>query len=79
MTDITMFNYRGKKDLIGKALSNLKIVLAIAERVYTKLENQNIATTHEEVFDQQEALGITEALTNSFWPNTYSSSSCYKD
>ena len=51
-----------KKDLLEKVPSNLKVSLAVAERVYKKLEKQNIAEDYENVFDQQEALGIIEPV-----------------
>ena len=51
-----------KKDLIEKVPSNLKIALAVAERVYAKLENQNISSKYEDVFTQQEMLGIIEPV-----------------
>ena len=38
--------------------------MAVAERVYSKLENQNIASKYEEVFDIQEELGIIEPVKN---------------
>ena len=52
-----------KKELIDKVPSNLKVALAVAERVYSKLENQNIETDYEKVFDQQEELGIIEPVS----------------
>ena len=51
-----------KKDLIEKVPSNLKIALAVAERVYAKLEIQNISSKYEDVFTQQEMLGIIEPV-----------------
>ena len=51
-----------KRDLIDKVPSNLKVSLAVAERVYSKLENQNIIKAYEAVFDQQEKLGIIEPV-----------------
>ena len=51
-----------KDDLIKQVPSNLKISLAVAERVYDKLENKGIVDKYEEVFDQQEALGIIEEV-----------------
>ena len=42
--------------------SNLKVLLAVAERVYKNLEKQNIANAYEEVFKQQKALGIIEPV-----------------
>ena len=41
---------------------NLNVSLAVAERVYKNLEKQNIANEYEEVFEQQEALGIIEPV-----------------
>ena len=38
--------------------------MAVAERVYSKLENQKIASKYEEVFDIQEELGIIEPVKN---------------
>ena len=51
-----------KKDLISKVPCNLKVALAVAERVYSKLENQNIVSDYEKVFDQQAELGIIEPV-----------------
>ena len=51
-----------KKDMIEKVPSNLKVSLAVAERVYAKLENQNFVEAYEDVFNQQEALGIIEPI-----------------
>ena len=48
------------KNLVKQVPSNLKASLAVAERVYKNLEKQNIANAYEEVFEQQEALGIIE-------------------
>ncbi|XP_066985903.1 uncharacterized protein [Macrobrachium rosenbergii] len=53
-----------KKDLIEKVPNNLKISLAVAERIYSKLEDQNISSKYEEVFDRQEELGIIEPVKN---------------
>ena len=50
------------KDLVKQVPSNLKASLAVAERVYKNLEKQNIANAYEEVFEQQEALGIIEPV-----------------
>ena len=36
--------------------------LAVAESIYTKLENQNIVDAYEDVFKQQEALSIIEPI-----------------
>ena len=36
-------------DLVKQVPSNLKVSLAIAERVYKNLEKQNIATAYEDV------------------------------
>ena len=49
------------KDVVKKVPSNLKVSLAVAERVYKNLEKQNIANAYE-VFEQQEALGIIEPV-----------------
>ena len=46
------------KVLVKQVPSNLKVSLAGAERVYKNLEKQNIANGCEEVFEQQESLGI---------------------
>ena len=51
-----------KADMVKQVPSNLKIALAVAQRVYEKLENQHIADKYEEVFDQQEELGIIEPV-----------------
>ena len=51
-----------KADLVKQVPSNLKISLAVAERVYDKLEAKNILDKYEEVFNQQEALGIIEPV-----------------
>ena len=40
----------------------MKISLAVAERVYNKLDDKGILDKYEEVFDQQEALGIIEPV-----------------
>ena len=48
------------KDLVKQVPSNLKVSLAVAERVYKNLEKQNIGNAYEEVFEQQESLGIIE-------------------
>ena len=50
------------KDLVKQIPSNLKVTLAVAERVYKNLEKQNIANANEEVFEQQESLGIIEPV-----------------
>ena len=50
------------KDLAKQIPSNLKVLLAVAESVYENLEKQNIANAYEEVFEQQEALGIIEPV-----------------
>ena len=52
----------GNKDLVKHIPSNLKVLLAVAERVYKNLEKQNIANAYEEIFEQQEALGIIEPV-----------------
>ena len=51
-----------KSDLIKQVPSSLKISLAVAERVYDKLEHKGIVDKYEDVFDQQEALGIIEPV-----------------
>ena len=51
-----------KADLIKQVPSNLKISLAVAGRVYDKLEHKGIVDKYEEVFDQQEAVGIIEPV-----------------
>ena len=51
-----------KADLIKQVPSNLKISLAVAERVYDKLGHKGIVDKYEEVFDQQEVLGIIEPV-----------------
>ena len=50
------------KDLVKQVPSNLKVSLAVADRVYKNLEKQNIANAYEEVFEQQESLGIIEPV-----------------
>ena len=50
------------KDLVKQVPSNLKVLLAVAERVCKNLEKQNIANAYEEVFEQHEALGIIEPV-----------------
>ena len=50
------------KDLVKQVPSNLKVSLAVAKRVYKNFEKQNIANAYEEVFKQQEALGIIEPV-----------------
>ena len=50
------------RDLVKQVPSNLKVSLAVAERVYKNLEKQNIANAYEEVFEQQESLGIIELV-----------------
>ena len=42
------------RDLVKQVPSNLKVSLAVAERVYKNLEKQNIANAYEKVFEQQE-------------------------
>ena len=49
------------QDLVKQVPSNLKVLLAVAEKIYKNLKKQNI-TNAEEVFEQQEALGIIEPL-----------------
>ena len=51
-----------KADLVKQVPCNLKTSLAVAERVYDKLESKGIVDKYEEVFDQQEALGIIEPV-----------------
>ena len=53
-----------KSELIDKVPSNLKISLAVAERVYEKLSGQGLDQAYEEVFEQQESLGIIEPVEN---------------
>ena len=53
-----------KEDLVKKVPSNLKVALAVAERVYSKLEDQNIMSDYEAVLSQQEALGIIEPVSD---------------
>ena len=48
------------RDLVKQVPSNLKVSLAVAERVYKNLEKQNIANAYEE--EQQESLGIIEPV-----------------
>ena len=50
------------ENLVKQAPSNLRVSLAVAERVYKNLEKQNIANAYEEVFKQQETLGIIEPV-----------------
>ena len=50
------------KDLVKQVPSNLKVSLAVADRVYKNLEKQNIANAYEKVFEQQESLGIIEPV-----------------
>ena len=50
------------EDLVKQVPSNLKVSLAVGERVYKDLEKQNIANAYEEVFEQQESLGIIEPV-----------------
>ena len=50
------------RDLVKQVPSNLKVSLAVAERVYKNLEKQNVANAYEEVFEQQESLGIIEPV-----------------
>ena len=40
----------------------MKVALAVAERVYSKLEYQNIVLDYEKVFDQQAELSIIEPV-----------------
>ena len=50
------------RDLVKQVPSNLKVSLAVAERVYKNLDKQYIASAYEEVFEQQESLGIIEPV-----------------
>ena len=50
------------KDLVKQVPSNLKVSLAVADRAYKNLEKHNIANAYEEVFEQQESLGIIEPV-----------------
>ena len=51
-----------KVDLIKHVPSNIKVALAVAQRVYDQLEHKSIKNKYEEVFDQQEQLGIIEPV-----------------
>ena len=51
-----------KSELTNKVRSNLKISLAVAERVYERLSNKGLDQAYEEVFEQQELLGIIEPI-----------------
>ena len=53
-----------KSELINKVTFNLKVSLAVAERVYERLCNKGLDQAYEEVFEQQEALGIIEPVEN---------------
>ena len=53
-----------KSDLVSKVPSNLKISLAVAERVYEKLNTKGLVQSYEDVFNQQEELGIIEPIQN---------------
>ena len=64
-----------KMDMREKVPSNLKVSLAVAERVYAKLENQNFVEAYEDVFNQQEALGIIEPIEGS-WPDLDTALAC---
>ena len=48
------------QDLVKK-VPNLKVSLAVAERVYKNLEKQSISDAYE-VLEQQETLGIVEPV-----------------
>ena len=50
------------EDLVKQVPSNLKVLLAVAVKVYKNLEKQNIANAYEELFEQQESLGIIEPV-----------------
>ena len=65
-----------KKDMIEKVPSNLKVYLAVAERVYAKHENQNFVEAYEDVFNQQEALGIIEPIEKGFLARYGYASAC---
>ena len=52
-----------KKDFVEKVPCNLKVALAVAERVYAKLENHSIVDAYKKVFNQQEQLGIIEPVS----------------
>ena len=53
-----------KSELINKVPSNLKVSLAVAERVYDRLSNKGLDQAYEEVLEQQEVLGIIEPIEN---------------
>ena len=53
-----------KYELINKVPSNLKVSLAVAEKVYGRLPNKGLDQAYEEVFEQQEVLGIIEPIEN---------------
>ena len=53
-----------KSELMNKVPSNLKFSIAIAERVYERLCDKGLDQAHEEVFEQQEALGFIEPTEN---------------
>ena len=53
-----------KSELMNKVPSNMKVSLAVAERVYDRLSNKLLDQAYEEVFEQQEVLGIIEPIEN---------------
>ena len=53
-----------KSELINKVPSKLKVFLAVAERVYDRLSNKGLDQAYEEVFEQQEVLGVIEPIEN---------------
>ena len=53
-----------KSELMNKVPSNMKVSLAVAERVYDILSNKLLDQAYEEVFEQQEVLGIIEPIEN---------------
>lgn len=50
------------EDKIKQVPSNCKIALAVAEKVYDRLEKKGILNEYENVFQQQEELGIIEPV-----------------
>ena len=44
-------NLPWNQDLVKQFPSNLKVLFAVAERVYKNLEKQNIASAYEKVFE----------------------------
>ena len=55
-------NLPWNEDILKNVPSNLKIALAVADRVYHKLEIQGIDKAYENVFEKQEELGIIEPV-----------------